>query len=100
MTAAELENGYWRAYRNVYHWPNIFKGAWVKTNERDRIHPLLYSGTWKKMEPLWDLLIRTKQGNQILPALEDLLCSFNTAILKPQTSLKDKPDLCLPQLNC
>ncbi|MGB7443214.1 MAG: radical SAM protein [Coleofasciculaceae cyanobacterium] len=82
MTPDELEAGYWRAYREFYRWSNIFKGAWVKNTRRDRLRHLTYSGAWKKMEPFWDVVIRVKQVNRLLPALENLLCSFDSHALR------------------
>lgn len=76
MSAAELEAGYWRSYREFYRWNAIFRGAWTKDNLADRLRHLAYTGAWKKAEPIWDLLIRLKQVNRILPTLESVLTSF------------------------
>lgn len=76
MTAQELEEGYWRAYRDFYRWSNILKGAWTHEPARDRLRHLAYSGGWKKCEPMWDLLIRAKQVCHMLPALETVLSAF------------------------
>lgn len=32
-----------------------------------------YSGGWKKFEPLWNFLIKTKNLNNMLPILESIL---------------------------
>ncbi len=32
-----------------------------------------YAAGWKKFEPVWDLLIRAKQLNQVTPVLEGVL---------------------------
>ncbi|MDY6782437.1 MAG: radical SAM protein [Cyanobacteriota bacterium] len=76
MSAETLEAGYWKAYRDFYRWSAIFQGAWTKSAWGDRLRHLAYSGAWKKCEPVWDLLIRTKQVNRLLPALEEVLGSF------------------------
>jgi hypothetical protein len=39
---------------------------------------LAYAGGWKKFEPLWDLLIRSKQVLHALPILETILTGFGT----------------------
>lgn len=73
MRPEVLEAGYWRAYEQFYRWSHIFQGAWAKEQWRDRLRHLLYAGAWKKLEPMWDVLIRTRQVNRLLPALETLL---------------------------
>ena len=78
MTAEVLEAGYWQAYQDFYRWSNIFKGAWVKDDWGDRMRHLAYSGAWKKLEPVWDTIIRIKQVTRLLPALESVLTSFGT----------------------
>jgi radical SAM superfamily enzyme YgiQ (UPF0313 family) len=76
LSAEALESGYWESYREFYRWSSIFRGAWVKSPWRDRLRHLAYAGAWKKCEPIWDLLIRLKQVDQMLPALEKVLMGF------------------------
>lgn len=76
MSATTLEQGYWQSYREFYRWSNIVKGAWDKDTWGDRLRHLVYAGAWKKLEPVWDLLIRAQQVNHLLPALEAVLGSF------------------------
>ena len=76
MTPEVLEAGYWRAYRDFYRWSSIFQGAWVKEDWGGRLRHLAYSGAWKKLEPVWDVIIRTRQVNRMLPTLESVLNSF------------------------
>lgn len=77
MSIETLESGYWRSYREFYRWSSIVRGAWTKENWADRLRHLAYTGAWKKAEPIWDLLIRLKQVNQLLPTLEKVLTSFD-----------------------
>jgi radical SAM superfamily enzyme YgiQ (UPF0313 family) len=74
MTAQQLEDGYWRAYRDFYRWGNIWRGAAGKP-AADRVRHVAYAGGWKKFEPLWDALIRTGQVTRALPLLEATLAS-------------------------
>ena len=37
---------------------------------------LAYAGGWKKLEPLWDVAIRTGQVLHLLPVLEAILAGF------------------------
>jgi radical SAM superfamily enzyme YgiQ (UPF0313 family) len=76
LTAEQLEHGYWRAYRDFYRWPAIWRGASTKDRTADRLRHLAYSGGWKKFEPLWDLAIRSRQVLRGLPLLEAVLSSF------------------------
>ncbi|HZN77232.1 MAG TPA: radical SAM protein [Micromonosporaceae bacterium] len=76
MTSQQLEDGYWRAYRDFYRWSAIWRGARTKPVFRDRLRHVAYAGGWKKFEPMWDLLIRTRQVLYALPVLESLLGSF------------------------
>lgn len=76
MSVETLEKGYWQSYRDFYRWSSIFKGAWTKDNLADRLRHLAYTGAWKKAEPIWDMLIRLKQVNHLLPTLESVLNSF------------------------
>jgi hypothetical protein len=58
-----LVDGYWRAYRDFYTWSNILRGASTKTSWLDGLRHAAYAGGWKKFEPLWDWVIRAKQGD-------------------------------------
>ena len=72
----ELEEGYWRAYEDFYRWGSILRGAWTKPSWAPRLRHLAYAGAWKKFEPLWDVIIRAKQVNRVLPFLETVLNHF------------------------
>jgi radical SAM superfamily enzyme YgiQ (UPF0313 family) len=76
MTPDQLEDGYWRAYREFYRWSAIWQGAATHQPIHDRLRHLAYAGGWKKFEPFWDLLIRTGRVTHALPVLEALLGSF------------------------
>ncbi|WP_432841249.1 B12-binding domain-containing radical SAM protein [Dactylosporangium sp. CA-092794] len=76
MTARQLEDGYWRAYRDFYRWGNLWRGAATHERTGDRLRHLAYAGAWKKFERVWDALIRTRQVLHALPLLESALSSF------------------------
>jgi hypothetical protein len=76
MSPAALEQGYWRAYRDFYRWGAIFKGAWAKEGWNDRLRHVAYAGGWKKLEPLWDAIIRAMRATRMLPVLETVLSGF------------------------
>ncbi len=73
LTAEELETGYWWAYKEFYSWNNIFKASMQHPLLTHKLKHLFYSGGWKKFEPVWNFLIKTKGLNQTLPALEAVL---------------------------
>jgi radical SAM superfamily enzyme YgiQ (UPF0313 family) len=73
----QLEEGYWRAYRDFYRWGAILQGAWTKPLWAGRLRHLAYAGAWKKFEFLWDVIIRAKQVNRVLPFLEAVLDHFH-----------------------
>lgn len=73
MTAATLEAGYWRAYRDFYGWGAILQAARTKPAWSDRLRHVAYTGGWKKMEPLWDWIIRHGQVGRCVPLLETVL---------------------------
>jgi hypothetical protein len=73
MTPEQLEAGYWRAYRDFYRWSAIWNGAAGQESLRARARHLAYAGGWRKFEPLWDLIIRARRVNSMLPALERTL---------------------------
>ncbi|MDQ6884151.1 MAG: cobalamin-dependent protein [Candidatus Dormibacteraeota bacterium] len=76
LREAELERGYWRAYREFYRWSAIWRGASTKAAPRDRLRHVAYSAGWKKFEPFWDVAIRGGQVLHALPLLESILEGF------------------------
>ncbi len=76
MTPAELEAGYWRAYRDFYRWGSILRSAATEPTWAGRVRHAAYAAGWKKFEPLWDLLIRARRVAHALPLLEAVLTGF------------------------
>ncbi len=76
MSPTQLEDGYWRAYREFYRWNSIRRGAVVHERGRDRLRHIAYAGGWKKLEPAWDVIIRGRQIAHALPVLEHVLAAF------------------------
>ncbi len=73
LTATELKEGYDWAYKEFYNWSNIFKASLTHPSAKHKLKHFLYSGGWKKFEPLWNFLIKTKNLNNMLPLLEAIL---------------------------
>jgi hypothetical protein len=76
LSPTELEDGYWRAYKDFYRWGSILRGASTKDSLRGRLRHTAYAAGWKKFEPLWDLVIRAKRIGSTLPVLEAILAGF------------------------
>jgi radical SAM superfamily enzyme YgiQ (UPF0313 family) len=76
MTAGQLEDGYWGAYRDFYRWASICTAAFTHGDVRERARHLAYTGGWKKLEPLWDCVIRNGQVHRFVPLLEAVLDRF------------------------
>ncbi len=73
LTAKELKQGYDWAYRSFYSWQNIYKASIQHDNIKHMIKHFAYAGGWKKFEPLWNFMIKTKGLNKMLPILESIL---------------------------
>ncbi|MDR3185134.1 MAG: B12-binding domain-containing radical SAM protein [Prevotellaceae bacterium] len=78
LSAAELKAGYDWAYRSFYSWKNILKASWLHDSYRKKLKHLCYTGGWKKFEPLWNFIIKSKHLNVMLPLLEALLSDTNS----------------------
>ena len=78
MTPETLEAGYWRAYREFYRWGSILRGATSKPTLAGRARHVAYAGGWKKLEPLWDWVIRARRVSHMRPLLERVLVGHST----------------------
>ena len=85
ITAEELKNGYNFAYRQFYRWKNIAKASINHDKIRYMIKHFAYAGGWKKFEPLWNFIIKTRNLKHMLPLLESIL-SRNKIHLKENNS--------------
>lgn len=84
MTADELLAGYRRAYRDFYAWSSILRGAAGQATLHQKARHLAYAGGWKRFEPLWDVVIRARRVNGMLPLLEATLDAFGRARQRPR----------------
>lgn len=73
LTAIELEEGYRWAYKEFYKWNNIFKASFSHETFKHQMKHFFYTGGWKKMEDLWNIIINTGGLKRMLPILELLL---------------------------
>lgn len=76
MSKEVLQEGYHRAYRDFYRWSNLWKSASVQRDPASRFRQFAYGIGWKKMEPLWNLLVRSgalPKSRQILETVLDAI---------------------------
>jgi radical SAM superfamily enzyme YgiQ (UPF0313 family) len=73
MTPAQLEAGYWRAYRDFYRYGSILRGAATKPTALGMLRHAAYAIGWKKCELAWHALIRARRVGRALPVLERVL---------------------------
>ncbi len=78
MTADELEAGYREAYREFYRWGNILRASFSHGDAREHARHFAYTTGWKKLEPMWDRVIRSGQVHRFLPLLETILDRFGS----------------------
>lgn len=78
LTPQALEDGYWRAYQEFYRWKNIFLSSNVHETTTGKLRHAAYAGGWKKFEPMWDFIIRSKRAASMLPVLESVLQGFRS----------------------
>ncbi len=68
-----LKAGYDWAYKEFYRWGSIARASVQHGSLKHQAKHFFYAAGWKKFEPVWDLLIRAKQLNQVTPVLEGVL---------------------------
>lgn len=73
MGADELEAGYWGAYEAFYSWRSIFRAGLNRASLFETMRHIVYVGAWKKMDPVWSLLISLKKLQVGIPPLETVL---------------------------
>lgn len=78
LSPIELKEGYDWSYREFYKWSNIVKASFTHPTAKHKLKHFLYTGGWKKFEPLWNFLIKTRSLNNMLPLLEAILSKVRT----------------------
>jgi radical SAM superfamily enzyme YgiQ (UPF0313 family) len=81
MSPQELNQGLVKAHDTFYSWGSILKGARQQESLPKALRQIAYTGGWKKMDPIWDLVIRNNGLKYMLPLLELILNDFNPNFL-------------------
>ena len=68
-----LKAGYDWAYREFYRWGSIARASLCHGTVKHQAKHFFYASGWKKFEPLWDLVIRSRQLTRVTPLLEAVL---------------------------
>lgn len=97
LTAEQLTNGYNWAYKEFYSWANITKASVQHEKAKHIIKHFAYAGGWKKFEPLWNFMIKTKQLNTMRPLLESILSKVRSAT--DINAITETPKIMLPHYN-
>ena len=88
LSPHELKEGYHWAYNEFYKWSNIVRSSAQHDSVKHMVKHFLYSGGWKKFEPLWNFIIKTRNLNNMLPLLESILSKVN---YKQESRLQNPP---------
>jgi len=88
LSPEQLEAGYWWAYRQFYSWPNIVRASLRHDSAKHMLKHFAYTAGWKKFEPVWNFLIKTRHLNEMLPVLEAILAKVG--IREPRPAAEDK----------
>jgi radical SAM superfamily enzyme YgiQ (UPF0313 family) len=82
LTADELENGYWWAYKEFYKWNNVLKASFSHDSFKHQMKH--HTGGWKKFEELWNVIINIGGLKNMLPLLELLLSEIKQDEIEQQ----------------
>ncbi len=77
LDAQTLKEGYDWAYKEFYKWSNIYKASRQHQQIKHQLKHFAYAGGWKKFEPLWNFIIKSRNLNNMLPVLEAILSKVN-----------------------
>lgn len=92
LSATALREGYDWAYREFYRWGAIARGSICHGSLKHQAKHFFYAAGWKKFEPIWDMIIRTRQLKQVTPLLEGVLSKVTqgkqSPVVQPDTPYK------------
>ena len=86
LSTEDLEHGYHWAYREFYTWSNIVRSSAKHESIKHILKHFFYTGGWKKFEPLWNFVIKTRNLSHMLPLLESILSRVSDKKTQPYPS--------------
>ncbi len=95
LTPRSLKAGYDWAYREFYRWSSIARASMSHGSLKHQAKHFFYAAGWKKLEPMWNLVIRAKQLSAMTPVLEGVLSKSTGARRRPDDARapRSTPDL-------
>lgn len=93
LSAAELKAGYDWAYNAFYSWSNILRSSLHHDSLKHQLKHFAYAGGWKKFEPLWNFIIKSRNLNHMRPLLESILSRVRTRPAPAPAALPELPVL-------
>ena len=92
ISGQALEDGYQWAYKEFYSWSNIYKSSLQHESIKHSLKHFFYTSGWKKFEAVWNLVIKTKNLNTMLPLLESVLANVKAPKKQePRLSFQSHP---------
>jgi len=79
LSPEALKAGYDWAYREFYRWSAIGRASWSHGSLKHQAKHFFYAAGWKKLEPLWDAVIRARQLRRMTPLLEGVLAKVTAS---------------------
>ncbi len=73
LTPAALKEGYDWAYEEFYRWSSIARASLSHGSLKHQAKHFFYAAGWKRFEPLWNFIIRSRQLRLMTPMLEAVL---------------------------
>ena len=73
LSPEALKAGYDRAYRDFYSWRNIGRASLSHPSLKHKAKHFAYAAGWKKFEPLWNFMIKSRRLDAMTPVLEAVL---------------------------
>lgn len=87
LSERQLKDGYDWAYRSFYSWENIARASLQHPTIKHQLKHFLYAGGWKKFEPLWNAIIKTRGLNRMMPLLEGILSEIRKTKKAPELNI-------------
>jgi radical SAM superfamily enzyme YgiQ (UPF0313 family) len=91
LSPEALKAGYDRAYRNFYSWGNIARASLSHPSLKHNAKHFAYAAGWKKFEPLWDLMIKSRRLDVMTPVLEAVLSRVTRRRPVSQSTVRPEP---------
>jgi len=91
MTAAQLEEGYHRAFRDFYSWRGLWRNAMAKEAWPARLVQMAYAGAWGRLKWGWDLAANARVAGYAAPALVATLAASGRLLKRPDPATAVSP---------